>query len=111
MEHINDKNCDIVFLTETWLPTMKNFITASCSDYNYKLYHVPRKGRKKVIGGGVGILSKNVLEVKPINVKQFVTIEFSIDINPDMLLPRLSKFPIFQFRFCSSNQMAFLPVR
>ena len=56
MEHILDRKSDIVFLTETWLPSDKNSITAEVKTYGYKLLHNRRKDRLKEIGGGVGIL-------------------------------------------------------
>ena len=54
MEHVLDHNADIVFLTETWLESEKNHITATLKDYGYTLYHKTRthdtKSRGEVLG-------------------------------------------------------------
>ena len=55
MEHITDNNPDVVFLTETWLTSEKNNITAEVKGYGYLLYHKIRKNREKERGGGVGV--------------------------------------------------------
>ena len=64
MEHILDSNCDIVFLTETWLQTDKNAITAELKTYGYELLHNRRKDRAKVGGEGVGVLLRKGLLAK-----------------------------------------------
>ena len=64
MEHIVDRKSDIVFLTETWLQSDKNSITAEIKTYGYKILHDRRKDRKKETGGGVGILIKAGLMAK-----------------------------------------------
>ena len=56
MEHILDRNSDVVFFTETWLKDDKNAITAEIKTYGYKLLHNRRKEREKDGGRGVGIL-------------------------------------------------------
>ena len=66
MEHVIDNSADIAFLTETWLKSQKNAVTAAVQHYNYKLYHCNRTGRSKEIGGGVGILVKVGPRVKPV---------------------------------------------
>ena len=59
MEHVVDNDADIVFLSETWLRSKKNEVTGAVKEYGYTLRHTTRKGRKKEIGGGVGILHKS----------------------------------------------------
>ena len=78
MEHILDRKSDIVFLTETWLPSDKNSITAEVKTYGYKLLHNRRKDRLKEIGGGVGILIKDGLISKKLPVRQFISFEHSM---------------------------------
>ena len=56
MEHIVDCSADIVFVTETWLTSQCNDVTANIYTYNYHLHHVIRKDGIKKSGGGVGIL-------------------------------------------------------
>jgi hypothetical protein len=43
MEHLIDRDPDIVFLTETWLQYEKNSVTAEMKTYGYKLWHDRRK--------------------------------------------------------------------
>ena len=78
MEHVMDFDTDVLFISETWLKSNKNSVTASFSDYGYKLHHNIRKDRRKELGGGVGILVKTTLDVKPIKVKQFLSFEHCI---------------------------------
>ena len=47
MEHIVDRGSDIVFITETWLQSDKNSVTAKAKTYGYKLLHDKRKTEKK----------------------------------------------------------------
>ena len=78
MEHIIDADASVVCLSETWLKSNKNDITATVKSYNYEMFHNIRKNRAKDTGGGVGIIFKNDLNVKQIKVKQFQTFEHSI---------------------------------
>ena len=78
MEHVTDFDADVLFLSETWLKSKKNNITAMFDEYGYKLHHNIRKERKKEAGGGVGILVKSTLDVKPVKVKQYQTFEHSV---------------------------------
>ena len=78
MEHIVDRNSDFVFLTETWLSSDKNALTAEIETYGYKLLHDRRKDRKKEIGGGVGILVKSSIIAKQLPVKHFQSFEHTI---------------------------------
>ena len=47
MEHLTDNSPDVVFLTETWLTSEKNTITAEVKEYGYNLLHKIRKNREK----------------------------------------------------------------
>ena len=78
MEHILDCNSDIVFLTETWLQTDENAITAEMKTYGYELLHNRRKDRKKEIGGGVGVLIKNNMSAKQLKVKHYSSFEHTV---------------------------------
>ena len=78
MEHVLDSNCDIVFLTETWLQSDKNSITAEVQTYGYKLLHNRRKDRIKERGGGVGVLIKDGLIAKQLAAKHYTSFEHSI---------------------------------
>ena len=78
MEHVIDYNADALFLSETWLKSKNNNVTANFHEYGYKLYHNIRRNRAKESGGGVGILVKETIEVKPVKVKHYQTFEHSI---------------------------------
>ena len=78
MEHVIDNDTEVMFLSETWLKSKKNEITAEVKTYGYELHHNPRKNRKKETGGGVGILVKNTMDVKPVKVNQFQSFEHCI---------------------------------
>ena len=78
MEHVIDHDADTVFLSETWLKSNKNSVTAIFESYGYTLHHNIRKNRAKEIGGGVGILVKKSIQVKSIKVKQFQAFEHGI---------------------------------
>ena len=71
MEHLLDGDPDVAFITETWLTSEKNSITASIKTYGYNLVHRPRKDREKERGGGVGILVRSTIQNKTIPCKEF----------------------------------------
>ena len=56
MESIIDQGISILFVTETWLTSMKNDVTATIKSYGYNLIHYIRKDSVKCRGGGVGII-------------------------------------------------------
>ena len=59
LEHVIDQKASVVFLTETWMESDKNDITAVIRSYGYTLRHNRRRGREKETGGGVGVLVKS----------------------------------------------------
>ena len=77
-EHIIDRDSEVVFLTETWLESDKNSVTAEVKSYGYRLLHVRRKDRNKETGGGVGILVKTKIKAKQHQVKHYSSFEHSI---------------------------------
>ena len=78
MEHLLDRDPAIVFLTETWLKSDKNNVTALVKTYGYTLVHNRRKNRQKEIGGGVGLLIKIGLQYKRIDQKSFSSFEHMV---------------------------------
>ena len=78
MEHILDNNPDIVLLTETWLGSDKNSITAEIKTYGFELFHDRRKNRAKEKDGGVGVMVKANKSAKQVAVKQYSTFEHTI---------------------------------
>ena len=60
MEHLTDNKPDVVFLTETWLTSEKNNITAEVKDYGYELLHkIRKKSRKRARGWSRNIGKKH----------------------------------------------------
>ena len=78
MEYVLDRESDIVFLTETWLQSDANSITAEIKTYGYKLLHDRRKDRAKERGGGVGIMIKAGLAAKQQPARHFESFEHTI---------------------------------
>ena len=78
MEHIIDRNSDVVFFTETWLPSDYNHVTALVKNYDYKPLHNRRKDRFKDTGGGVGILVKLNMKYKQIKWKTYTSFELCV---------------------------------
>ena len=78
MESILDYDPHIAFLTETWLQSDKNTITAEIKTYGYSLLHNRRKDRQKDRGGGVGVLIKDNVSAKQLKVKMYSSFEHTI---------------------------------
>ena len=78
MEHVLDHDADVMLLSETWLRSKKNNVTAAIEQQGYKLYHTIRKNRAKELGGGVGVLVKKCLTAKQIKDKQFQSFEHCV---------------------------------
>ena len=80
MEHVLDYKADIVFLSETWLTSKNNNVTATIKDYGYTPYHQIREHDTKSRGGGVGLLCSNKLDIKIKNLKlaKFCSFEYCV---------------------------------
>jgi hypothetical protein len=78
MEHLMDRDPGIVFISETWLMSDSNDITALLKSYGYKLVHDKRKNRAKETGGGVGILLKLGMKHKHIHIKPYSSFELTM---------------------------------
>ena len=61
LEHVIDNDADVVFLSETWMESENNDITAMIKSYGYRLLHERRKNREKEIGGGVGVMVRSTM--------------------------------------------------
>lgn len=75
MEHIIDRNSDIVFITETWMTSEKDDLTAKMKEYGYIFRHKIRSERDKETGGGVGILIKPSISHKQVPCRQYSSFE------------------------------------
>ena len=78
MEHVLDNDTTVIFLSETWMESDKNDITALVRTYGYTLLHNRRKGREKEIGGGVGVLLKSTMIHKHMKCKFFSSFEVTM---------------------------------
>ena len=78
MEHILDLDANAFFLSETWLESDKNDITALFKSYGFTLLHNRRKGREKETGGGVGVAVKSTMIHKHKKCKFFSSFEVTM---------------------------------
>ena len=78
MEHLIESDPDVVFLSETWLKSNKNEVTACVKTYGYILLHNIRQDWQKELGGGVGILLKTGISYKRLNYKQYSSFELTV---------------------------------
>ena len=78
LEHITDYDADIVFVSETWMDSNINEITAAVKTYDYELLHCRRDGREKELGGGAGIMLKASLNFKQVSNMSFILFEHII---------------------------------
>lgn len=78
MEHLLDRDPSIVFLSETWLKSKSNNVTAMVKSAGYTLLHNIRSNRQKELGGGVGVLLKTELKCKQEQCKNFSSFEITI---------------------------------
>ena len=78
LEHIVDYEADIVFLSETWMESQKNDITAMVKQRGYKMLHNRRLNREKEVGGGVGVLVNSSLYAKQLGSKDFSSFEHTM---------------------------------
>ena len=66
---------DVIFLTETWLTSEKNDITAEVKDYGYVLLHKNTKNGEKDRVGGVGTLVKSSIVGEQLVSKDYHSFE------------------------------------
>ena len=78
MEYVRDRDSDILFISETWLTSDINHVTALVKDYGYQLLHSRRKDRLKEGGGGVGILLKLNLNCKQLKCTTYSSFEYTM---------------------------------
>ena len=81
MEHVLDTESNVIFLTETWLTSMKSRYTADIKEYGFKLLHRIRKSEVKDRGGGVGILIKSTIKARIISSTAYSSFEHNIGKN------------------------------
>jgi exonuclease III len=77
-DYMVDHNADIFLMTETWLKTDDEDMVkiGELEEDGYKLRHVPRKHTYMKKGGGVGVLHKTALTVKPKNQAKYKAFEY-----------------------------------
>ena len=85
LQILEDNETDLCFLTETWLKTQNNNITALLNEAGFKISHFTRSIKR---GGGVAIISKQVYESKFEKSLEFNSFEciiqsFKIKNNPN----------------------------
>ena len=78
MEHIKDCLADITFVTETWLTSQCNDVTALINTHNYELKHIFRQDDIKQGGGGVGIICHRKYHLRSIKSVKFQSFEHCV---------------------------------
>ena len=78
MEHVIDFSADVVILSETWLTSQTNDVTAYVQTRGYNLKHVFRQDEVKKGGGGVGILCHKKYKLNSIKSVKFQSFEHCI---------------------------------
>ena len=54
---------DVSFISETWIQSVSNSVTAEIKSFGYKLHHCPRVHDTKERGGGVAIICKTIFDL------------------------------------------------
>ena len=120
MEHIIDYSTDFAFVSETWLTTVTNDVTAYFNTHGYTFHHVVRNDDVKKRGGGVGILCRNKYKLTKIKSAKYQSFEHCIysvrrDKHDRMVMVAFyrldhvaisifwSEFPTFLESLCSMN--------
>ena len=101
MEHLIDSDADVVFISETWMESEKNDVTAMIKDRGYKLLHNRRKNREKDTGGGVGVIVKGTMSAKQLSSAHFSSFEHTM---VNLKLTNSTKFlvvTIYRLQFIS----------
>ena len=78
MECLLDQMADIAFITETWLTSQNNDVTANVKSYGFNLCHTIRQDVNKSRGGGVGILCRNQYKLIKLKCPRFESFECCI---------------------------------
>ena len=78
MEHILDTGADIIFITETWLKSIKSKFTAEIKEYGYKFLHNIREHAAKDRGGGVGIMLKVHIKARAVPKRDYSSFEYIV---------------------------------
>ena len=102
MEHLLDCDPAIGYLTETWLTSDNNHVTALVTSYGYTLLNNRRKDRPKETGGGVGLLIESNVVKKQLSSRMYSS--FELTMVRITLLTKNSLILIFVYR------LLFIPI-
>ena len=75
MELVIDNDIEIAILTETWINDSNNFTTSTIKSYGYSIIHWHRDNQ---IGGGVGIIYKNLYTFKERHFTKYTSFEYVV---------------------------------
>ena len=101
MEHFVDEDCDAGFITETWLTTERNIVTASVKNHGYILKHNIRNIPDKDGGGGVGVAVRSCFSVKQDVTKAYQSFEHTVTRMPCSKNRKLSMISIYRLQHIS----------
>ena len=77
-DYVVDRDCDITAITETWLTDEQDRTTQIVKDLcpkGYTMPHQPRTTGQR--GGGVGLLHKKGITIRPLTVETFESFEYA----------------------------------
>ena len=101
MDHFVDEDCDAGFITETWLTTERNIVTASVKNHGYILKHNIRNIPDKDGGGGVGVAVRSCFSVKQDVTKAYQSFEHTVTRMPCSKNRKLSMISIYRLQHIS----------
>ena len=78
LDHLSAHDVDIAFITETWLKSDKNCVSAEVKQGGFTLKHNIRNDPNKKRGGGVGILAKSSYTLDQMASQSFTSFEHTI---------------------------------
>ena len=85
-EFLTSNDCDVCFVTESWIKIIDNGKLAEIRDLGYQIMFKPRKGKR---GGGVCVLFKEGLDIEKCKIdtayKTFELLEVIIKSNSGLL--------------------------
>ena len=100
---LHDEDIDFAAVTETWMTTQSNSLTAELKERGYSIYHYNRDIKK---GGGVALIFKNHFEIVNAKTYNFETFE-CIHVSIKSTIGKPLNFIVI-YRYCELTPSRFL---
>ena len=99
---LEDEDIHIAAITETWMTSLQNAVTAEIREKGYNIHHFVRDNKR---GGGVALIYKDVFNLKNAKVHNFDTFECVVaSIQSNFCNLNV----VIVYRFCELNRSLFL---